>query len=217
MRFLIVIVFFALTLTSAEATTLLPPRCSETASADGKFVFVMFPNITLERERKTLNDSARSAAHAIRHPWPQSGMYRNDGSIVPLWTVDWFSYKVDVLSDGEHVVRYTAYGLTREGESALAFYRNGELLRSYERTDLSLIGRKGWLDESHLDETTSTLAVETTTYEWYTFDVRTGEMTSRFRPLIYAIRGLIAIGLLLPAWFLWRRRRRRRGSVSLAA
>ena len=48
---------------------------------------------------------------AIRDKWTVSGMYRNDGSTTPLWTVDWYAYEVDVPNGGEHVVRYRTPGL----------------------------------------------------------------------------------------------------------
>lgn len=194
------------------------PRTFQRLSTDGRFVFVMVSPIPVDEEMKPWNAETGAELRTTREKWPISGMYRNDGSNAPLWTVDWYAYHVDVPQGGEHVVRYAHRFESRD--FAIQFYRNGELTASYRVDELSQFIRAGeyyeWLAESYLNEADGTLSIKTTTYEWYTFDVRTGETTSRFRPVVYAIRGLIVIGVLLPAWLLWRWRRRRKASVSLA-
>lgn len=41
----------------------------------------------------------------IRKTYPKSGLYKNDGSTLPVWTVEWFAQEVEPLSDGIHIVR----------------------------------------------------------------------------------------------------------------
>jgi hypothetical protein len=190
-----------------------PPRSHTTTSADGRFVFVILSPFPLEEEVERWREDLRPEIQALRAKWPVSGMYRNDGSADPLWTVDWYAYKVDVPSDGEHVIRYTSGGWSWKGEPALAFYQHGELVRSYQIPELvtfpALIGHGGWLSEAHLDDASRTVTVRTELGERYVFDVSTGEMVSRFRPLWYAAVALVA-GLVGIGYLVWRRCGRRK-------
>jgi hypothetical protein len=152
---------------------------------------------------------------AIRQKWTVSGMYRNDGSVTPLWTVDWYAYLVDVPADGEHVVRYK-FGSPFGGPGpALGFYRRGELVRGYEMSDLVtfawLSEHGGWLAEHRLSDDSRTLTVETKSGDRYVFDVQTGEMLERFRPVRYAVIGAMALAVLVGVW--WIRRRRQRNAA----
>src|SRR6516162_11460738 len=61
--------------------------------ANGKFLFVMLCPLALETEQ----------GKAIRAKYPESGLYKNDGSKEPFWTVDWYREKVTVASDGVHM------------------------------------------------------------------------------------------------------------------
>jgi hypothetical protein len=80
--------------TSARADKIGPPESYKTASADGKFVFIM---LTPDKDQKD--------ATGLREAYAQSGLYKA-GSKEPLWTVDWYARSVAVASDGAHVVRY---------------------------------------------------------------------------------------------------------------
>ena len=68
-------------------------------------------------------------------PYPVSGLYRNDGSLEPLWSVPWYSFSVAVADDGEHLVRYGPWP-SSTAELAVAFYRRGELIRAYRIDEL---------------------------------------------------------------------------------
>lgn len=78
----------------ARADKIGPPESYKTASADGKFVFVMLSP-----------DMDQKDATGLREAYKQSGLYK-DGSKEPLWSVDWYARSVAVASDGVHVVRY---------------------------------------------------------------------------------------------------------------
>ncbi|MBX7220723.1 MAG: hypothetical protein K1Y36_12310 [Blastocatellia bacterium] len=95
-------------------------------SADGKYVFVM-------------RDSADREQVYRSHPsrYPASGLYRNDGSLTPLWTVDWAG-NVLLPSDGKHVVRLGPWPRTENGfsETALVFYAQGKELKRHEVRDI---------------------------------------------------------------------------------
>ena len=99
-------------------------------SADKKYVFVMLRSC-----------SSDSEVHFYpSNKYPESGLYLNDGSTTPLWTVDWCGY-VLLPSDGIHLVRKGRWARTREGnsEEALTFFGDGKLLKSYRISDLVTI------------------------------------------------------------------------------
>jgi len=68
--------------------------------------------------------------------YPQSGMYLNDGSTTPLWTVDW-RQRVYLPDDGKHVVRFGSlhYSATYR-EEAFTFFSEGKALRTYRVNEL---------------------------------------------------------------------------------
>lgn len=127
---------------AAQADKPGPPDSYKELSADMKFVFVMLaPDPKQESDPKT--------AQAIRRLYAKSGLYRNDGSNVPLWTVDWYRDHVHVAADGIHLVRQGDWpsrgkpgkrgpwvseeDLKQEGVS---FFANGKLLRQYSIGEL---------------------------------------------------------------------------------
>jgi hypothetical protein len=93
-------------------------------SGDGKYVFVMYPSSFREHI-----DEARL--------YPLNGLYHNDGSTTPLWTVDWVA-EVLLPSDGIHVVRIGRWPRQEEGSDAeaLTFFANGIPLKRYSVRDL---------------------------------------------------------------------------------
>lgn len=68
----------------------------------------------------------------------QSGMYVNDGSTDPLWTVDW-NARVYLPNGGRYVVRrgtWARFSGTYT-EEALSFFDRGDLLKAYSARDLA--------------------------------------------------------------------------------
>lgn len=126
-------------------------------------------------------------------PYTVSGLYFNDTSTTPIWTVDWYAYAVDVLSDGVHLVRWGDSWAHDTSDEALTFFANGKVLRSYTVGDvidtaLGLprnVSEFFWVKEETpaFDVNNHTLAFATGTDEKYTFDYTTGVMVSARRPL----------------------------------
>lgn len=212
-RYLLILVAIVLPLAEANAFKPAPRRSHQSISADGLFVFAMLSLEPIDKELSHFRDDIQEEIRSIRDRYSKSGMYRNDGSRTPLWTVEWYADKVDVPSGGEHLVCYNDGIWHWNHRPQLAFYRRNELIRAYELSDLVAIpvtlDLGYWLASATLDDKTHTVAVTTETFDHYTFDVHTGEMTSRFRPLVYAFRLFILLALL----WIWRRHRRIRQSA----
>src|SRR5919201_540577 len=71
------------------------PRRYVIVTKNRKFLFVMLPPPYLRREFEP-------------DKYPASGLYPNDGSTRPIWTVEWYSWgrDVDISGDGVHLVRW---------------------------------------------------------------------------------------------------------------
>jgi len=91
-------------------------------TADKKYIFVM--------RRKGGDD------YLLGDKYPQSGMYLNDGSNTPLWTVDW-KQRVFLPDDGKHVVRLGRLRYSSSyREEVFAFIAEGNVLKTYQTRDL---------------------------------------------------------------------------------
>jgi hypothetical protein len=117
--------------------------------------------------------------------YTRSGMYRNDGSGVPLWTVDWYATRVDPSPDGIHAVRLEPCP-TGFGGEVLGFVAGGRVLRSYrvedlvahpERLDRSA-GYVRWLAGDRHDWGRFVYTVRTAEGRSLAFDVRSGELVA---------------------------------------
>ena len=212
-RFVLALIAMTMFVASVSGYSPRRPFSYKSLSPDGHFVFVMIGSHSAEEEPKHWIDPRSAEIKAIRDKWTTSGMYRNDGSTTPLWTVDWYSYEVDVPPGGEYVIRYRSEGLERNPGPALGFYRNGELVRGYEIAELMslpfLANRGSWVSEHRLSDDSRTVTVETEAGDRYVFDVQTGEMLERFRPIRYVVVSTVVLGVLGLVWWFRRRRRRR--------
>ena len=141
----------------------------------------------------------------LRTKYSRSGLYRNDGSSTPLWTVDWYSQSVAISSDGVNLSSLndgTVSGLSVE---ALTFYENGEEIRRYIVGDLVRsikelsLGFEGywWLEGFAFDDD-NTLVVTLVNKDRFSFDIRTGNIIRIERdPRKLYVGFLVGIALLL--------------------
>jgi hypothetical protein len=109
---------------SADTERVIQPYTLETA--DKKYIFVMLRSVG--RQNTFLRQSDK---------YPQNGLYLNDGSSNPLWTVDWPGFVI-LPADGIHMVRRGPWPRQEDGYNveALSFFANGKLLKSYSVRDL---------------------------------------------------------------------------------
>src|SRR5262245_8254252 len=133
------VVLLALAPLGSEAHAFKPatPDSFSVVTEDDRFVFVMLA------PAKWIGQDSRRGAE-LREKYPSSGLYRNDGSRDPLWTVDWYSHCVHPASDGIHLVRVerTPGNYAYDGDHAVAFYASGKLLRAYSEGDLCGIAQR---------------------------------------------------------------------------
>jgi hypothetical protein len=210
----------------ALAESPMPIQSYKKLTPNNQFVFVMLAPDSEETEviLSALSEERAASIRELRRMYGRSGMYCNDGSTEPLWTVDWYAPRVDLTDDGVHLVR------TNEG--AVRFYANGRLLRLYWGEELApnaqrLVSMTGiylmWRKESQLSGKFE-YTITTLDGNRFLFDVRSGEIvteplspevesessepTSDRAPRwgLWVVLGVVAIGTVV-AFLMWRRSR----------
>jgi hypothetical protein len=152
----------------------------------------------------------------IRRTYAQSGLYRNDGSTTPLWTVDWYAYGAAVSSDGQHLVRY-GYRAGNTGGLAFAFYEEGRQIAVYRKDQLLLFPpplpysalNVNWVEETSFDDQQGLFTIKTLEGAQYVFDMATGQAISG---TVLPVNGYLLVGgivalISLPLLYLSARRR----------
>jgi hypothetical protein len=170
--FLILAVFLALpgrTVADRPAA----PRDYTKETENGEYLFVMLAP----------QQWAKSQGRGIRTTYKQSGLYRNDGSATPLWSVYWYSFEVYPSSDGRHVVQMGPWASDVE-EMAVSFYRDGKELKAYRIKDLvrdeskleHTVSHFSWRSSLRYDDKHGFLFLKTKDDRSYRFSVKTGEI-----------------------------------------
>jgi hypothetical protein len=190
----------------------------------GEYVFVMIAPKPVEEDGKWEAEERVQEIKRIRASYTASGLYRNDGSRTPLWTVDWYAYEVYPASDGVHLVRP---GLSRLwspldcGDSAVEFYARGKRLCRYKIRELVDVPRllisysvsAKWRAEEEFDDKTLRYSVRTVQGERFVFDAATGDMLEGSRLAAWARSGGVFVALcalvLIALVYRWRHRRRK--------
>ncbi len=151
-----------------------PPEDYAKETENGKYVFVMLASEPWDKYQRN---------SAVRKKYRQSGMYRNDGSTTPLWTVPWFSFGVYPSSDGRHLVQMGPWA-SDPAQLAVAFHRDGRLIKAYAIQDLVVdktrlrytVSHFFWSKSVEFDDKQSTLLIATTDGRSYRFSIKTGEV-----------------------------------------
>jgi hypothetical protein len=191
------------------------PRTYKQLSADGRYVFVMIPPGTLEEELRRWNAGFGAKVLAIRTEYATSGLYRSDDSSTPLWTVDWYSFQVDVASDGKHLIRHGPWASSTNQE-AITFFANGKPLRNYQIKDLvdvrfflpHSVSHFQWEEVGILDDATLRYTLDTKDGNSFVFDVATGQIISETRGARVRLWAIpCAMIVLITGAVLWKRRK----------
>ncbi len=213
--------FFLLTLsTLCLADSVAVPHSYAHASSDNRYIFVML-SPKAESDGTGQPTEVRNEALRLRKTYKESGLYRNDGSLEPLWTVNWYSSDVLVSSDGSHLIRMGPWASSTTDE-ALTFFDKGKEIRSYainELVDFSwllphTVSHFTWKDNATLDDSRRTLILTTLTHETYVFDITTGKIVSTRRLGRRVIAGALVIGVLIAGLWIVRQKRSEKTSRS---
>lgn len=173
----------------ARADSPIPPHDYTEITGGGKYIFVM---LTRDKPSSASNQSGtRNQDETIRKTYTESGLYLNDGSTTPLWTIDWYALEVEVSSDGHSLVRWGPWpSINNYGELALAFYTDGKQIQYYQVDNLVALPQTLPESVSHyqwrnygkpatFDDQQHQLSVETLNGERYVFDVRSGDIVRK--------------------------------------
>jgi len=193
----------------ANADSVALPHSYTQLSPNGKFIFVMLAPFPPERDGRIYIESIRNEIQEIRAKYNISGLYKNDESNSPLWTVDWYSFSVEISSDGKHLIRNGPWARTSDQE-AVSFFNNGKLLRTYKINELvdfpflmpASVSHFRWSYEKTLDEQNNIYSIATLHGELYKFDIKSGDIISSIRTPRWII-GTFIFGAL---WFLYKRK-----------
>lgn len=113
--------------------------------------------------------------------YPESGLYPGNGSIVPIWSVNWYADSVRLSKDGRYLIRFGPWAMDYDN-LAVAFYDKGALLHAYAIKDLvrepeklpHSLSHLVWAHEIQFDKDENILHVATFGNEIYEFDATTG-------------------------------------------
>ncbi|MBA2501753.1 MAG: hypothetical protein H0V27_02620 [Pyrinomonadaceae bacterium] len=205
---------------STFADTPVHPFSYSVSSSNGKFIFVMVAPVSVEEDGSFMNDKDEVKAKTVRAKYTKSGLYLNDGSTAPLWTVDWYAPSTIIAADGVHLVRQGFPPAESLDAEAITFFANGKEIRTYNVGDFIdttlLIPRSAayiyWFESMNLDDESQTATLTTSSMGKFVFDYTSGKIVSSRRPIIagVVIGGVVVI-LALVALI------KRRSRVSKAA
>jgi hypothetical protein len=213
--------WLALTLlvAGARASSPAPPYSYKKPCPDGRYVFVMLSPLPPEADAERWTGDMADEIREIRRTYPASGLYRNDGSVRPLWTVTgyWPERGVEVASDGVHLVRMTPVA-SKGTDNVIAGLANGQEVWSYRLKDLvqfpQLLPRSPryftWLEAGDFDDNALTYSVTTKQGDRWVFDVRTGEALRSFRLFRWAtwLLLVVLVAATIAAWVFWPARKK---------
>jgi hypothetical protein len=216
-----VLLFFSVSRTAGQP---LPPPSYTQPSPNGKYLLVMISKMPLEDELQFWDEERARALRQLRETYKVSGLYPNDGSTTPLWTIDWFATDIFVASDGIHLIRRGGPS-SLSGSDAVTFFARGQQLKLYRIVDLipnfdalpASTTTARWLAEDHFDDAALRYTVWTNQGREYVFDVSTGEIISSRGPGRWPIvASILAVVLVAAGAGLWWRRQRARAQPPAA-
>ena len=217
-RIVITIGLLVLGATTVLASTYVPFTYT-IESRDRRFLFVMLSPLPILEDAPFLDYSPSGRVPSqvdrtreVRAKYPHSGLYRNDGSSTPLWTLNQYSPYAALSSDGVHLSSLNGYVVGGLSEEGLVFYENGEEIRRYSVGDLvgsikdlswSFDGY-GWLKGFSFDDGSNTLLLTLVNGERYSFDIKSGNIVRIERnPKKFYVAVLVGSGFLLLALTVW--------------
>ncbi|HEV8060815.1 MAG TPA: hypothetical protein VGP68_13130 [Gemmataceae bacterium] len=190
-------------------------------------MFVMLADNSFEKDPKFPVEEIR----AIREKYKQSGLYRNDDSDTPIWTVDWYEHSsgLYIASDSVHLIqrKYSPYynrnapASPQYDQKVLSFFANGKLLRGYSVNQIinrpealqHSVSHFEWVDREEFNDAKLRYLLWTKEGNWFDFDVTTGQIVDRSQSQIVSVASnskaiwIVPVGILLlcaGVWLFWR-------------
>lgn len=176
----ILVLVFSITV---KADSIAAPTSYKKEIGNGKYVFVMLTTDSDKLLSKTNKE------------YSKSGLYENDGSVTPLWTVDWYQYEglVFITDDGQDIVSLGPWATLSSdhkidlNQSAVTFYSKGSLVKEYLISDLiknssyltKSVSHFEWRDNVEFDSNAATFTILTKDQNKYVFDVRSGDIIKK--------------------------------------
>jgi hypothetical protein len=189
--------FLLLLATPAWAYKPAEPYSYACTTPGGKYLLVVLAPRSVEAETAHRRADDAKEIRELRRKYPRAGLYPNDGSVEPLWTIDWYAFEGQLYlkDDGIHVIKC-------DTRSSLCFYVNGRAVRAYVLRDLMddvpLTRNDGSGPPLLVQHAALTgefeFTVQTVDGNVFTFDIRTGEILSQPRPWGWLFHGLLAFG-----------------------
>jgi hypothetical protein len=199
--FLLAIVCLLFGVETSRADKPAPPGTYKQLSADKKFVFVMISPSPVEEELKWYNENHQKVVTSIRDVYSKTGLYKNDGSKDPLWTVDWYRHSVSVASDGVHLVRFGPWAnlegrfkdkdrtITKNDlkQEAFSIFAKGKMVRTYSIGDLvddpkqleMSVSHFTWRDGSQIIDDKGQFEITTLDRNRFLFELATGKVVEK--------------------------------------
>lgn len=222
-KFAVLCLGLGLALVSTVVSAGLPGRPSwRQVSDDGRYVLVMVSPLPVEEDLEH-NGVDANEIRSIRATYSQSGLYPNEATATPIWTVPYHdtTHQAFIGPQGKYLVlaHEDWYGWSGHFGHVATFYSSGTELASYLDTDLFsllylslpfLAPVDG--DGVSFDARALTFTSSTTQGDTIVFDVTNGQIVRQTSPLLKAI-GVAVFGLLVAVVILTRVLRRQRQRV----
>jgi hypothetical protein len=177
------------------------PASWKQVSDDGQYVLVMVSPLSVDQDAgHHLADG--NEIRQIRAKFSQSGLYQNDGSTTPIWTIEYFSrpHELHIAPDGEHLI------VGADDWFVACFFAKGKKLAGYgySVSDLvSFIRVKSLVSFrypscvwSDFDANKLRYTVRTNQGETFVFDVTTGGVVETHSPwlsyFLLSVAGVVA-------------------------
>lgn len=168
-----ILIIFVIIMSSvyADSPTL---KYSYEKEVNGNSIFIMLG----EHIENSNNES-------IANRYSESGLYNYDDISNPVWTIDFYAEEnsIYISDDRQYLVRRGPMPEIGSLEQlAVSFYKNGELLKSYnissfvrqEKRLPTTTSHFGWVKKYSIKN--NKLYIITTNWKFFTIDITTGEM-----------------------------------------
>jgi hypothetical protein len=185
-------------------------------SDDGQFVLVSISSLPISEDCYDNRPARNEEIRLLRGTYRQSGIYRNDGSTDPVWTLPFVvGGSMFLTADGKYLVMAHDDWRYSHGQVA-SFYHNGTLLKRYDIFALSSHYKWSWrlrgavdCRSLRLNGDRQTFTVATDQGETYVFDITTGNLvrSTSYYPLYFGTLLAILIGISTISFAFFVRRR----------